>query len=99
MVVVPFAGLDLYGILHVVSRRDMIRATVKILEHYMDVCREQGKKYGPAAGQVVVIFDMQDFNLRPFMWRPGNYCLLSTTKIKKYSSRSNVFFFSIFFKL
>ena len=71
--VVPFAGLDLYGILHVVPRRDMIRITVKHLERYMRICEEQAKKHGPAAGQVVVIFDMEDFNLRQYMWRPGKH--------------------------
>lgn len=71
VVVVPFAGLDLYGILHCTPRRDMIKATVKVLERYLSVCQEQAQRYGPAAGQVVVIFDMQDFNLRQYMWRPG----------------------------
>lgn len=71
--IVPFAGLDLYGILHVVPRRDMIKATIKTLENYLKLCNEQGKKHGPGASQVTVIFDMEGFNLRPLMWRPGEY--------------------------
>lgn len=77
VIVVPFAGLDLYGILHVVSRRDMIKATVQILEYYMNLCQEQSKKHGPAAGQVIVLFDMQDFNLRPYMWRPAGEVVIT----------------------
>lgn len=50
----------------------MIKATVQILEYYMNLCQEQSKKHGQAAGQVIVVFDMQDFNLRPYMWRPGD---------------------------
>ncbi|XP_043283407.1 SEC14-like protein 2 [Venturia canescens] len=75
--VVPFAGLDLYGILHVAPRNDMIRITIKHLERYMKVCEEQAKKHGPAAGQVVVIFDMEDFNLRQYMWRPAGEVIIA----------------------
>lgn len=27
--------------------------------------------HGPVAGQITVIFDMDGFNLRQYMWRPG----------------------------
>ncbi|KAK0084661.1 hypothetical protein PV326_006203 [Microctonus aethiopoides] len=77
VVVVPFAGLDLYGILHCTPRRDMIKATVKVLERYLSVCQEQAQRCGPAAGQVVVIFDMQDFNLRQYMWRPAGEVVIT----------------------
>lgn len=49
----------------------MIRNTVKQLEEYLRICRQQAEKHGPAAGQVVVIFDMEGFSLRQYMWRPG----------------------------
>lgn len=29
------------------------------------------EKHGPEAGQCTVIFDMENFNLRQYMWRPG----------------------------
>ena len=70
--VVPFAGLDMYGILHVVSRRDMIKATVKQLEYYLQICEAQAKKHGQIANQVTVIFDMEGFNLKQYLWRPGS---------------------------
>lgn len=82
VVVVPFSGLDMYGILHVVSRRDMIKATIKTLEHYLKLCNEQSKKHGVAASQVTVIFDMEGFNLRPFMWRPGKYLIFKNNNNK-----------------
>ena len=63
--------MDMYGILHVVSRREMIKVTIKHLEQYLKVCNEQAAKHGPVAGQVTVIFDMEGFNLRQYMWRPG----------------------------
>uniref|UniRef100_A0A0C9QZQ8 Sec14l2_0 protein n=2 Tax=Fopius arisanus TaxID=64838 RepID=A0A0C9QZQ8_9HYME len=77
VVVIPFSGLDMYGILHVVSRRDVIRATIKALERFMRLCREQAEKHGPTANQVTVIFDMQDFNLRPLMWRPAGETIIT----------------------
>ena len=63
--------MDMYGILHVVSRRDMIKVTIRHLEHYLKICKEQAEKHGTVAGQVTVIFDMEGFNLRQYMWRPG----------------------------
>lgn len=77
VIVVYFDALDLYGILHVVSRRDMIKVTIKYLEEYLKLCREQMQKHGPAAGQVVVIFDMQGFNLRQYLWRPAGEVVIT----------------------
>ena len=71
VIILPFAGLDLYGILHVVTRREMVKTTVKLLEDYLQICKEQSDKHGPNAGQCTVIFDMEHFNLRQYMWRPG----------------------------
>ncbi|XP_011506556.1 PREDICTED: SEC14-like protein 4 isoform X2 [Ceratosolen solmsi marchali] len=71
VIIMPFAGLDLYGILHVVTRREMIKATIKLLEYYLRICKEQSKKYGLEAGQCTVIFDMENFSLREYMWRPA----------------------------
>ncbi|XP_076302109.1 SEC14-like protein 2 [Lasioglossum baleicum] len=77
VIVVYFDALDIYGILHVVSRRDMIRITIKHLEEYLKICREQMLKHGPSAGQVVVIFDMQGFNLRQYLWRPAGEVVIT----------------------
>lgn len=83
--IVPFAGMDMYGILHVVSRKEMIKITVKHLESYLKLCNEQAKKHGPIAGQITIIFDMEGFNLRQYMWRPGKrkYLSLQLENFKK----------------
>ena len=57
--------------MHVVPRRDMIKATIQTLEYYLKVCKEQFEKHGDAAGQCTVIFDMENFSMRQYMWRPG----------------------------
>lgn len=45
---------------------------------------EQSKKYGPQARQLVVFFDMANFNLKQYAWRPAAECVLST--VKQYES-------------
>lgn len=65
VIVVPFAGLDIVGLLHSVARQDLVRTTIKILEENLQMARETG------ARQVVVVFDMDGFNLRQYAWRPG----------------------------
>ncbi|XP_024940464.1 SEC14-like protein 2 isoform X2 [Cephus cinctus] len=77
VVITPFAGLDMYGILHVVSRRDMICITIQQLERYLKICEEQAKKHGEAARQITVIFDMEGFNLRQYMWRPAGEVVIA----------------------
>lgn len=53
------------GLLHSASRQDLIKTAVHILEKNMELAAETG------ANQVVVIFDMDGFNLRQYAWRPG----------------------------
>ncbi|XP_012277887.1 SEC14-like protein 2 [Orussus abietinus] len=77
VVIVPFAGLDLYGILHALGRRDMIKITIQHLEQYLKLCQAQSKKHGPVASQVTVIFDMEGFNLRQYMWRPAGEVVIA----------------------
>lgn len=72
VIVVPFAGMDMWGMLHTVSRADFIRSTIKVLEKYMNLAFEQSVKHGPHARQFVVLFDMAGFNVKQYTWRPGN---------------------------
>ncbi|KAJ8964509.1 hypothetical protein NQ314_004797 [Rhamnusium bicolor] len=65
VLVVPFAGLDIVGLLHSTSRQALIRTTIQILEKNMAMAAETG------ANQVVVIFDVEGFNLRQYAWRPA----------------------------
>lgn len=61
----------MYGVLHAVSRADMIRYTLQQLEKYMKIALEQSATHGPEARQFIVIFDMDGFYLKQFAWRPG----------------------------
>lgn len=71
VIVIPFAGMDMWGMLHTVSRADFIRNTLKMLEKYMDIGYQQSLKHGPQARQFVVLFDMAGFNVKQYTWRPG----------------------------
>lgn len=72
IILIPFAGMDMWGMLHTVSRADFIRATIQNLENYMRIGYEQSKTHGPKARQFVILFDMQGFHLKQYTWRPGN---------------------------
>jgi len=76
VIVVPFAGLDMYGILHVVTRKDFIKAMIKLLDSYLNLAREQSKKHGQIANQLTVVFDMEGFNLKPFLWKPAGELII-----------------------
>lgn len=80
VIIVPFAGMDMWGMLHTVSRADFVRSTIKILEHYMSIGYEQSKKHGPEARQFVVLFDMAGFNLKQYTWRPAAEVVISLIK-------------------
>lgn len=71
VVVVPFAGLDIVGILHSASKQDVIRMTIKILERNLKMAAETG------ANKVVVLFDMDGFTIRPYAWRPAGEIIIS----------------------
>lgn len=81
--------MDMWGSLHSVSRADFIRATIQNLEHYMKIGMEQSKKHGPGARQFVILFDMKDFNLKQYTWRPGKN---QTFFLLKNKCRKNFFF-------
>jgi len=61
----------MYGVLHVITQKDFIKATIKILDQYLKVAKEQSENHGQDANQITVIFDMEDFNLKQYLWRPG----------------------------
>lgn len=77
IILIPFAGMDMWGMLHTVSRADFIRATIQNLERYMKIGYEQSKTHGPFARQFVIVFDMEGFNVKQYTWRPGNYHKIS----------------------
>lgn len=61
--------MDIWGMLHTVSRADFIRSTIKVLETYMNLAFQQSVKHGPQARQFVVLFDMANFNVKQYTWR------------------------------
>lgn len=77
VVVVPFAGFDVCGLLKSVSPKDMIRFLAQKVDSYIEIARLSSLKHGPKASQVNCIVDLTDFNLRQFTWRPGNHCPMS----------------------
>lgn len=72
--------MDMWGLLHTVSRGDVIRNTLQILEKFLKICYEQSKIHGPNAREVVVIFDMEGFNLKQYTWRPASEVVISLIK-------------------
>ncbi|KAL1132543.1 hypothetical protein AAG570_010498 [Ranatra chinensis] len=77
IIVVPFAGLDVWGMLHSVNKTDIIKRTIKELETHLANARKQAKEHGPAANQLVAIMDMTDFNIRQYAWRPAAELVIS----------------------
>uniref|UniRef100_A0A336MG47 CSON000939 protein n=1 Tax=Culicoides sonorensis TaxID=179676 RepID=A0A336MG47_CULSO len=81
VIVVPFAGMDFYGLLHVVSRSDFVRFILQLLEQYMKIAKKQSDEHGPDARQFTVIFDMEGFYLKQFAWRPAAEVVISLIKM------------------
>ncbi|XP_018321179.1 SEC14-like protein 2 [Agrilus planipennis] len=71
VIVVPFSGLDIVGLLHSVSKSDMIRLTIKILEENMALAAKSG------VNKVVALIDMEGFNIRHYAWRPASEFVIS----------------------
>lgn len=80
VIIVPFAGLDMFGLLHACTRAEYIRGTIKNLEMYMRIGFEQSVVHGPGARQFVILFDLKDFNLRQYTWRPAGEVIIALIK-------------------
>ncbi|XP_011873997.1 PREDICTED: SEC14-like protein 2 isoform X2 [Vollenhovia emeryi] len=79
--IVPFAGLDLYGILHVVTQKEFIKALIKLLDTHLKLANEQAKKHGQIANQLTVIFDLEGFNLKQYLWKPAGETIISAIQM------------------
>lgn len=84
VVVLPFAGFDVCGLLKAAPPKDMIRFLAQKLDSYIEIARQSSLKRGPNASQMCCIVDLTDFNLRQFTWRPG--INLSRITIKNFPS-------------
>ncbi|KAL9903778.1 SEC14-like protein 2 [Glossina fuscipes] len=80
VIVCPFYNLDIYGVLHCATRFDFMRYVVLLLERYMKAGYEQSKIHGLRARQLVVLFDMKDFTIRAYTWRPAAELVLFLIK-------------------
>lgn len=47
-------GLDIWGLLHAVTRTDIIRMVLRHLENYLELARKQAQTHGPNALKVRV---------------------------------------------
>lgn len=82
IIIIPFAGFDIWGLLHTVSRADIVRMTLQALERYMKLAYEQSQKMNNNnCRQFVVIFDMENFNLKQYVWRPASEVVISLIKM------------------
>ncbi|XP_075969908.1 SEC14-like protein 2 [Anticarsia gemmatalis] len=71
VIIVPFVGLDVWGLLHSVTKTDVIRMILRHLENYLAIARKQAAEYGPNALKVVVLFDLEGFNIKQYAWKPA----------------------------
>ncbi|XP_026747586.1 SEC14-like protein 2 [Trichoplusia ni] len=71
VIIVPFMGLDVWGLLHSVTKTDVIRMILRHLENYLTIARKQAAEHGPAALKVTVIFDLEGFNIKQYAWKPA----------------------------
>ncbi|XP_064211186.1 SEC14-like protein 3 [Tribolium castaneum] len=75
VIIVPFGGLDMVGILHAFGRNDLIKLTIQTLERFMELAAEKG------GHKFVVIFDMDAFNIRQYAWRPAAEVVVSLVQM------------------
>ncbi|XP_020282345.1 SEC14-like protein 2 isoform X2 [Pseudomyrmex gracilis] len=71
VIIVPFAGMDMFGMLQVITQQDFVKIMVKLLDDFLRLAREQSKVHGEVANQLTVIFDMEGFNLKQYLWKPA----------------------------
>ena len=71
VIIVPFVGLDVWGLLHSLTRSDVIRMILKHLENYIAIARKQAETHGAAALKLTVIFDLEGFNIKQYAWKPA----------------------------
>ncbi|XP_004930377.1 SEC14-like protein 2 isoform X1 [Bombyx mori] len=81
VIIVPFVGLDVWGLLHSFTRTEVIRMILKHLENYLAIARKQALTHGPDALKVTVIFDLEGFNIRQYAWKPAAEMVFTLLKL------------------
>lgn len=62
--------------LAIVSTLDQIIPS--LLKGYMKIAYEQSKVHGPEARKFTVIFDMDNFSMKPYVYRPAAEMVITT---------------------
>lgn len=81
VVIIPFAGLDMWGMLHSVRKSEFIKMTLQKIEYYLSIMDEQVKKHGQQAAKVNLILDMENFNIRQYTWRPAGESIVALVQM------------------
>lgn len=100
IIIIPFAGVDIWGLLHSAPKHDIVKNTIKVLEGeishifcwaiiinlkfplgFMRIAYEQSKEYGPEARKFVVIFDMDNFSMKQYAYRPAAELVIQTFQL------------------
>ncbi|CAH2232350.1 jg19153 [Pararge aegeria aegeria] len=81
LLVIPFVGLDVWGLLHAVTRTDIIRMVLLHLENYLSLASKQAQTHGANALKVTVLFDLEGFNMRQYAWKPAAELVFSLLQI------------------
>lgn len=58
-------NVDIVGFLHTTSKQDLMRLTIKKIEETLLAAEKRG------VIELVALFDLEDFNLKQFAWKPG----------------------------
>ncbi|XP_050537161.1 SEC14-like protein 2 [Daktulosphaira vitifoliae] len=77
VIVIPFSGFDICGLIKSVSTQDMVRYLANKVDSFLEIARQSSLKNGPNASQIVVIVDLTDFNLKQFTWRPAGELIIT----------------------
>ncbi|XP_014262397.1 SEC14-like protein 2 [Cimex lectularius] len=79
--ILPFAGIDIQGILLSVSKTDFIKMALKTLESHLQLAREQMSKHGIEASKIVAILDLTGFNIKQYAWRPAAEAVITLIQL------------------
>lgn len=71
IILIPYGGIDIWGLLHSASKHDIVKRTIKLLEGFMKIAYEKSLTHGAEARKFVVIFDMEGFSMRQYAYRPA----------------------------
>ena len=71
VLIVPYGGCDIKGLLQSVTQADYIKFTTQVLESSIADMVKQTKIRGHYITQQCTIFDLENFSLSSFTWKPG----------------------------